>query len=100
MTEAITALQKGLRVLKLLPGHALDGLSNLQLAQASGFSPSAVTRILQVLIEEGLAEKTESGRFVPGMGLARLGVRTLDELDKSQQRIDEMRARIAASIHH
>lgn len=96
----ISALLKGLRVLKLLPGHALNGLSNQQIAEATNLSPSAVTRILQTLIEEGLAEKTADGRFVPGMGLARLGVKTLNELDSSAQRIDEMRARIAASINY
>jgi|SRR5690625_3726294 len=95
-----TALHKGLRVLKLLPGHAMHGLSNRQLSEATGLSPSAVTRIMTALMEEGLAQRLDSGRFAPSMKLAQFGLRTLDELDDASNRIHEIRGRLGTAIRH
>ncbi len=54
-----------LRVLKALRGHALNGVSNGELASALGESPANINRALNTLIEEGLALKLENGRFAP-----------------------------------
>lgn len=52
-----------LRVLKALRGHALNGVSNGELAVALHESPANINRALNTLIEEGLALKLENGRF-------------------------------------
>lgn len=52
-----------LRVLKALRGHALNGVSNGELASALGESPANINRALNTLIEEGLALKLDNGRF-------------------------------------
>lgn len=44
-----------LRVLKALRGHALNGISNGELAAALHESPANINRALNTLIEEGLA---------------------------------------------
>lgn len=54
-----------LRVLKALRGHALNGVSNGELASALGESPANINRALNTLIEEGLALKLDNGRFAP-----------------------------------
>ena len=51
-----------LRVLKALRGHALNGVSNGELASALGESPANINRALNTLIEEGLALKLDNGR--------------------------------------
>ena len=43
-----------LRVLKALRGHALNGISNGELAAALHESPANINRALNTLIEEGL----------------------------------------------
>ena len=53
-----------LRVLKALRGHALNGVSNGELASALGESPANINRALNTLIEEGLALKLDNGRFL------------------------------------
>lgn len=52
-----------LRVLKALRGHALNGISNGELATALHESPANINRALNTLIEEGLALKLENGRL-------------------------------------
>lgn len=52
-----------LRVLKALRGHALNGVSNGELASDLGESPANINRALNTLIEEGLALKLDNGRF-------------------------------------
>lgn len=100
MTTKDTALHKGLRVLKLLPGHALNGLSNQDLARATGLSPSGITRILQALIDEGMAEKHDNGRYGPGMRLMQMAAKTEDEFNRASLRMQEIRARIDTGVHH
>lgn len=63
-----------LRVLKALRGHALNGVSNGELASALGESPANINRALNTLIEEGLAMKLENGRFAPGIQLLQIAM--------------------------
>lgn len=98
MTEN-SALVKGLRVFKALRGHALYGLSNLQLAQATGLSPSAVTRAVQPLIDEGLAERGEDGRFRLSVVTLQIATAHAQEVAGIQDRIHELNRRIAAGAH-
>ena len=65
-----------LRVLKALRGHALNGVSNGELASALGESPANINRALNTLIEEGLAMKLENGRFAPGIQLLQIATVT------------------------
>lgn len=55
-----------LRVLKALRGHALNGISNGELAAALHESPANINRALNTLIEEGLALKLEKRAFRAG----------------------------------
>ena len=72
-----------LRVLKALRGHALNGVSNGELASALGESPANINRALNTLIEEGLAMKLENGRFAPGIQLLQIAMAHSIVLTKS-----------------
>ena len=63
-----------LRVLKALRGHALNGVSNGELASALDESPANINRALNTLIEEGLALKLDNGRFAPGVQLLQIAM--------------------------
>jgi len=85
-----------LRALKLLPGHALHGVSNQELAAALQTSAPQVTRILQTLVAEGLAVKLDSGRYAPGVALLGMAQRHADEMHHATQRVAEINQRVAA----
>jgi len=53
------------RIIKYLCGHALDGMSNKELAAALRTSPANVCRDMKLLAALGLAEILPSGRYAP-----------------------------------
>ncbi|MCO1336769.1 helix-turn-helix domain-containing protein [Microbulbifer sp. OS29] len=94
--SSTTALHKGLQVLKALKGHTLAGLSNQQLVQATDLNASAITRIMAALIDEGLAEKREDGRFALSVGMLQIAQRHALEMQRAQEKIDEINRRVLA----
>ncbi|UMS06087.1 helix-turn-helix domain-containing protein [Escherichia coli] len=85
-----------LRVLKALRGHALNGVSNGELASALGESPANINRALNTLIEEGLALKLDNGRFAPGIQLLQIAMAHNNEMAHAQARINEINQRVIA----
>ncbi len=85
-----------LRVLKALRGHALNGVSNGELASALGESPANINRALNTLIEEGLALKLDNGRFAPGVQLLQIAMAHSNEMARAQDRINEINQRVMA----
>lgn len=83
-----------LRVLKALHGHALNGVSNGELAVALHESPANINRALNTLIEEGLALKLENGRFAPGIQLLQIAMAHSNEMARAQDRINEINQRV------
>ncbi|UZR27461.1 helix-turn-helix domain-containing protein [Methylococcus mesophilus] len=89
-----------LRVLKMLKGHTLTGLSNTELAKALGDSPCNVNRALNTLIAEGLAVKLDNGRFAHSVGMLQIAQAHADHVTKLQGRILELNQRIAAGASY
>ena len=85
-----------LRVLKALKGQALTGVSNGELAKALNESPSSVNRALNTLISEGFAVKLDTGRFAPGIALLQIAQAHAQEMQYTQNRINEINQRILA----
>ena len=91
-----SSAQRVLRILFLLKGHSLHGLSNGEIADGLDESPANVSRALSTLTDEGFAVRLDSGRYAPSIKVAQLGVAHLNELDAAQQRINELRQRTMA----
>ncbi|MFE8103586.1 helix-turn-helix domain-containing protein [Brenneria goodwinii] len=85
-----------LRVLKALRGHTLTGVSNGELAAALDDSPANVNRALNTLIEEGLAQKLDNGRFALSMQTLQIAQAHANEIARAQDRINEMNQRLLA----
>jgi len=94
-TPASSAL-RALRVLKYLKGHSLTGLSNGEIAAATGESAPNVTRALAALIHEGLAVKLESGRYAHGMAMLQIAQAHHEHLETITRRAAEMKQRMTA----
>ena len=94
--DKATYLHKGVRVLKALKGHTLTGMSNQELCRATGLTPSGISRIMQALIEEGLAERRHDGRFALSIGMLQIAQSHALEMQKAKERINELQSRVAA----
>lgn len=91
---------KVLRVLIALRGHALNGLSNGELAKALGEQPSTINRCLNTLIEAGLAVKLDSGRYAHSVMLLQIATAYANEMDRAQSKISELTQRVHAGARN
>ncbi|ECI3885380.1 IclR family transcriptional regulator [Salmonella enterica subsp. enterica] len=98
-TSSIT-IARAIRVMKALKGHSLNGLSNKELAAALGESPTNITRVLGTLVNEGMAQRLESGRYAPGMQLLYIAQAFSNEMAAGQARIAELNQRVLAGSHN
>lgn len=96
MSRTVSAAARVLRVLKALRGYTITGLSNTELAQLTGDSPSNITRAMQTLIEEGLAVKLDNGRFAHSVGVLQIAQAHAEHMARLQGRMQEINQRIAA----
>ncbi|MFO7117592.1 helix-turn-helix domain-containing protein [Pseudomonas aeruginosa] len=85
-----------LRVLIALKGHTLTGLSNGEVAKALGESPANITRYMQTLIEAGLVERREDGRFAHSISMLQIAQAHAAHVSRMQNRINELNRRVAA----
>jgi DNA-binding IclR family transcriptional regulator len=95
-----TSLRRGLRILKALKGKSLFGLTNKELAKTLGESEANISRAMDALIEEGMAQRLESGRYVPGMQLLYIAQAFSNEMAAGQARIAELNQRVLAGSHN
>lgn len=100
MSRTFTSATRVLRVLKALKGCSLNGLSNTELAQRTGDSPSNITRAVQTLIDEGLAVKLDTGRFAPGVALLQIAQAHAEEMARMQNRINEINQRVLSGARY
>ena len=85
-----------LKVLKALKGQAITGLSNKEIADTLGLSPTDVSRDLEDLIEEGRAIKLDSGRCAHSVQMIQIAQAYATQIARIQGQITEMNQRIAA----
>ncbi|EBO7332130.1 helix-turn-helix domain-containing protein [Salmonella enterica] len=98
--NANPTLRRGLRILKALKGRSLNGLSNRELAKALGESEANISRAMGALIEEGMAQRLESGRYAPGMQLLHIAQAFSNEMAAGQARIAELNQRVLAGSNN
>lgn len=87
--------RRAIRLLFVLQGHSFDGLRLAQIAEAMQASASTTLRDLQMLQDEGVAERIpgrdECWRLSPR--LVQISSAHRMELARLQQRLDEMEQR-------
>lgn len=88
-----------LRVLAALKGHSLTGLSNGDIAAATGESAPNVTRALATLVAEGYAVKLDSGRYAHSIRMLQIAQAHHDHIHRMTERAAEMQQRIGAGAH-
>jgi len=94
-----TSALRALRVLKALKGHSLTGLSNGEIAAATGESAPNVTRALAALIAEGLATRLDNGRYAHDMALLQIAQAHYHHIDTITRRAAEMNQRMGTAVY-
>jgi len=95
----INSAQRVLRVFKALRGHTLTGLSNQELAQATGESAANVSRAIATLMAESLVTKLDNGRYAHGIATLQIAQAHAEHCERVNTRMAEINQRIAAGIH-
>ena len=93
------ASEKGcrlLKVLKSLKAHPLVGISNKEIADALGIAPAYVSRDLDDLMQEGLVQKLDNGRYGYSALMLQIAERYRRDDERLRQRMDETRNRVDA----
>lgn len=91
------AIRRVCRILQILKGHALDGLSLTEITKAlDDGSPSTVLRTLEALADESMLMKHDTGRWALSVTLLQIAAATESELSRKAIRINELRQRINA----
>ena len=92
--------RRALRLLWALQGHAFDGLRLKQVAEALNVAPPMALRDLELLADEGVAERIpgneECWRLTPK--LIQLARAHDDELRRVRQRVDDIDQRYTRAI--
>ena len=88
-----------LKILKLLKGKSLTGLSNKEIADAIDENAVNVSRACQSLIEEGLVEKMPNGRFCLSVGMLQIAMAHQREMSGAMDLIDEINQRVNAGAY-
>ena len=76
-----------LRVLKALDAHPIIGVSNKEIADGLGISPTHVTRDLNDLIAEGLVVKLDNGNFAYSVAMLQIAERFRQQQENMQAKI-------------
>lgn len=91
-----TSAERTLKVLILLKGHSLNGLSNGEIAKAMKTSPANITRALDSLVNCGLARKLETGRYAHSITMLQIAQAHANEMEKAAAKISEINSRVYA----
>lgn len=87
-------VQRVLKVQMLLGGHEINGLAPGEIAKSLNISASDTTRALHNLMYAGIAEKIiDTDRWRLTTRLPQIAVAMLNNLDRSQAKLDEVRQR-------
>ena len=86
-----------LRILNVLKGKTLSGLSNTEIAAATKIPAPTVTRILAVMVEENFAMQLDNGRYALSVRMLGIAQSHANEIERSQTKISELSHRVQAA---
>lgn len=99
-TSISTSAIKVLRVLDVLKGHTIGGLSNGDIAKQLSMPAPTVSRCLATLVEAGYVTHLDNGRYALGVRVLAIGQAHANEMARASERINELQQRVMAASHH
>ncbi|CNJ03831.1 IclR helix-turn-helix domain [Yersinia aldovae] len=101
-----TSVTRALRIIKALKGYTNFGLSNKEISEATGESAVNVSRMLNVLVEEGFVDRVyDNGggghsKYAHSIQLLQIAQACINEDERLSARLEEKRRRIRAGSHN
>jgi DNA-binding IclR family transcriptional regulator len=86
-----------LKIIKLLKGRSLTGLSHTEIAQALATPKPTISRDLATLVQEGFVTKLESDRYALSVAMLAIAEAHRMEMERARQRIQELEQRVGAA---
>ena len=96
MSEKDSLVARTLRIINVLKGKTLSGLSNTEIANATKIPAPTVSRILAAMVDEGFAVHLDNGRYALGIRMLQIAQSHTEEMDKGKIRIAELEQRVYA----
>ena len=90
------SVRKGLRILRALRGHSVQGLANRDIAAAADLSAVDVSRLVGVLLDEGFVTRLETGRYALSVQMLQIAQAHAEDVALAQARIAELNQRVSA----
>jgi DNA-binding transcriptional MerR regulator len=96
--ESNAAVRRVCRILRVLQGHALEGLSLAEITAAlKEPNASTVLRTLEALAEESMVIKGATGRWMLSVLMLQIAAATEAEINRKSLRLAELKQRIGTS---
>ncbi|ATD64861.1 helix-turn-helix domain-containing protein [Neisseria weixii] len=83
-----------LRVFKALEAHPIIGISNKEISDGLGLSPTQVSRDLDDLITEGLVVKLDNGNFAYSVKTLQIAERYRRQYEMMAAKLEELNQRV------
>ena len=98
--NANAAAARVLRIMALLPGHALTGISNKALSEALKTSPTNISRALKTMEQEGFATCLDNGLWGPTVKLLAMCMAHAQHTENIKRRADELQQQAFSRAQH
>lgn len=86
--------QRLLRVFLAMDAHPVIGISNKELSDGLGLTPSQVSRDIDDLVASGLVIKLENGNYAYGIKTLQIAERFRKQQERLNERLQELENRI------
>lgn len=86
--------QRLLRVFLAMDAHPVIGISNKELSDGLGLTPSQVSRDIDDLVASGLVIKLENGNYAYGIKTLQIAERFRKQQERMNARLQELENRI------
>ncbi|HFB9689180.1 TPA: winged helix-turn-helix transcriptional regulator [Neisseria gonorrhoeae] len=86
--------QRLLRVFLAMDAHPVIGISNKELSDGLGLTPSQVSRDIDDLVASGLVIKLENGNYAYGIKTLKIAERFRKQQERLNARLQELENRI------
>lgn len=93
------AVRRTCQILHVLAGHAGEGLSNREIAEAIGANDPSTLRLLQTLQEEKMVTQYDTKRWALSLLMMQIAHATTSEITRDIARLQERQQRIQAGAH-
>ncbi len=98
MAQDNKSAAKVLAVLDVLSNNFFHGYASSELAQATGYSASDITRYVNTLVNAGFAERIpETGRIRPSVRFANKSIQIMNALNQAESQVEQLKNRINRS---